>query len=174
MNTQGQAVDSAGRIHALMWHRDSGKPQAAGEVWDTVGSSYFHYWRDDSGTWQRSVIPSKPGAPIGCRPRLLFDKDDNAIAVYTLRSGRDAGTTGIYFNEADLVIATASAKSTWTDWTVAHVEPGPFVNEPLVDRYRLIERGVLSVMMQRSPAANLEATPIRVLDFQLGLEPGAR
>jgi hypothetical protein len=89
----GAGGGQRGAIHALMWHRDSGKPQAAGEVWDTVGSSYFHYWRDDSGTWQRSVIPSKPGAPIGCRPRLLFDKDDNAIAVYTLRSGRDAGTT---------------------------------------------------------------------------------
>ena len=170
MNTQGQAVDGAGRIHALMWHRDSAKPQAADAVWDAVGSSYFHYWRDQSGTWKRGAIPSESGAPIGCRPRLVFDKDDNAVAVYTLRSGHSAGTTDIYFNEGDLVIATASAKSKWTDWKVVHVETGPFVNEPPVDRPGLSERGVLTVMMQRSPAADLEATPIRTMDYKVGAQ----
>ena len=39
------------------------------------------------------------------------------------------------FVTGDLVIATAAAKSKWTDWRTIHVEKGSFLNEMLGDRY---------------------------------------
>ena len=101
----------------------------------------------------------------GSRPRLLVDKDDNAIAVYTVRTGRDIGSNKLYLKDGKLIVVAASKASGWADWKIVASEGGPFVNEPLVDYQRFAEDGVLSVMMQTSPTSSLEATPIRVFDF---------
>ena len=73
--------------------------------------------------------------------------------------------TRLFFLAGDLVIATATANSTWTDWRTIHVEKGSFLNEMLGDRYRWKQEGMLSVMVQESPTEAHEATPLRILDF---------
>ena len=62
-------------------------------------------------------------------------------------------------------IAAAGAESKWTDWKVAHVEKGPFLNEFLGDRYRRKQEGILSVMAQEAPDKVHQPTPLRILDF---------
>ena len=162
MNEQTQAVDSAGRLHVVMWHLDPAKADPTDKrTWQPDRSSYFHYWREADGTWKSNIIPGD----VGNRPQLAFDKKDNAYVVYTLPTGPDAKTKGIYFAHGRLVIATATAADHWADWTVHDAAPGPFGTEPLLDNPLLLETGVLSVFMQDSPEADLTPTAIHALDF---------
>ena len=159
MNTQGQAVDSAGRVHLLMYHLDANKPgAAAGRPWQLANCSYFHHWRDTDGTWHSAALPM----PVGTRPQIVFDKADNAYAVFA-----NGPSQGIYGNDRDLVLATATAATKWSDWKVLTTVPGPFHTEPLMDRARVNSDGVLSVVMQESPKKDLEPTRLRVIDFAL-------
>jgi hypothetical protein len=91
--------------------------------------------------------------------------------MYTIDSGAagaaSAASAGLYFVNGKLVIACATAASGWTDWQRVYVSDGPYLSEVLDDPYRLRADGVLSVMMQSSPAAPGEATPLHVLDFRL-------
>jgi hypothetical protein len=166
MNTHGQAVDSQGRIHVVMWHT-SAKIVTSGE---TISSSrwgppldrrYFHYWRDKKGTWYQRVLPG----PAGNRAKLFIDTNNNTYLIYNAPQNFSKMDQDIFFVGGDLTIAAASAKSLWTDWQKIHVEPGPFVNEMLGDFYRWEKEGILSVMVQESPKESHESTALRIIDF---------
>ncbi len=155
MNTHGQAVDSKGRIHAVMWHCTEETLRAEGSKpgehrWGVDNAKrYHHYWCDEDRSWQHRELPWISGS----RPKLFIDRMDNAFLVYE--------------KEENLEIAAASAKSVYTDWRVIHIEQGPFVNEMLGDPFRWEQEGILSVMVQVSPEQPSEPTPLHVLDFQL-------
>ncbi|MBN2307655.1 MAG: BNR repeat-containing protein [Candidatus Hydrogenedentes bacterium] len=158
MNTHGQAVDSHGRVHVVMWHCTDETLEAAASTpgddrWGPPEARrYHHYWRDTDGTWQHRELPWVAGN----RPKVFLDKADNALLIYTA--------------DGNLNIAAATAASQWTDWRVVHVEEGPFVNEMLGDPYRWRQEGVLSVMAQDMPAEPHAPTPLRILDFIVGVE----
>jgi hypothetical protein len=162
----GQVIDSRGRPHEIVWHiPDDMKPppfEHSWEVWGRDVACYHHYWRDDSGAWHRNILPT----PVGNRAKILLDPDDNAYAIYMLNR-TDKSDWQIYFTHGELVIATASARSSWTDWKVIHRESGPFLNEPLFDDTRWETDGVLSVLAQDSPEKPHDATPLRILDFRI-------
>ena len=153
MNTHGQAVDSHGRIHVVMWHCTDESLQVAGSSpgehrWGPPEARrYHHYWRDADSAWHHRELPWVPGN----RPKVFVDKEDNAFLIYAANG--------------DLVIAAATAASKWTDWAVVHVEKGPFVNEMLGDPYRWRQEGILSVLVQESPENPHDPTPLRILDF---------
>jgi hypothetical protein len=159
MNTHGQAVDSEGRIHVVMWHCSVESLAAAnsrpGEHrWGPPEARrYHHYWRDKDGKWERRELPGVAGN----RPKLFVDKNDNVYLVFR--------NNDLFVQSGDLVIATATAASRWTDWKVIHTEKGPFVNEMLADPYRWKMNGILSVMVQGAPEKANEATSLRILDF---------
>ena len=71
----------------------------------------------------------------------------------------------VSYSHGDLVIAGATARSKWTDWTILHAEPGPFLREMLGDPYRWQQERVLSIMVQEMPSKPREPTALRVLDF---------
>lgn len=154
MNTQGQAVDSKGRVHAVMWHCTEETLRAEGSKpgehrWGVDNAKrYHHYWCDEDRSWQHRELPWISGS----RPKLFLDRMDNAFMVYE--------------KEENLEIAAASAKSLYTDWRVIHIEQGPFVNEMLGDPFRWEQEGILSVLVQVSPEQASEPTPLHVLDFQ--------
>jgi hypothetical protein len=165
MNQQHQAVDSTGKVHALTWHRDPAKTAAPTTPWQPGESSYYHYWRDDLGNWHQSKIPSA----VGQRPKIFFDTNDNAIAVY---QANGAFTSGVYITSGDLVIAAASKESNWTDWKVLLTKDGGYVSEAQADRDMLKLHGVLSVVMQESPTTTgQEAKPIHAIDYSINLSP---
>jgi hypothetical protein len=155
MNTHGQAVDSKGRIHAVMWHCTEETLRAEGSKpgehrWGLDSAHrYHHYWRDEEGSWQHRELPWVSGS----RPKLFIDEKDNTYLLYE--------------KEGNLEIAAASTKTGYSDWSVVHVEQGPFVNEMLGDPYRWTQEGILSVMVQDSPENPSEPTPLRILDFQI-------
>ena len=162
MNTHGQAVDSKGRIHTVMWHCTEESLKTAGSApgetrWGPPGTQrYHHYWRDGKGVWQHRELP---GA-VGKRPKILMDEADNAFLI--LRGN------GQFSHAGALVIAAASAASEWTDWQVIHVEKGPFGNEMLADTSRWKKEGVLSVMAQEAPDQPHQPTALYILDFAFG------
>lgn len=155
MNTHGQAVDSKGRIHAVVWHCTEETLRAEGSKpgehrWGVDNAHrYHHYWRDEEGSWQHRELPWVSGT----RPKLFIDEKDNTYLVYE--------------KEGNLEIAAASKKAGYTDWKVIHIEQGPFVNEMLGDPYRWKQEGILSVMVQESPENANEPTPLHILDFHI-------
>ena len=158
INEQAQAVDSAGRMHVLMYRLDpaKGTQKPGGPVWRTEDSTYAHNWRDAGGVWHESRVP----AVVGTRPKLAFDRADNAYAVFG-----SSATPGIRAIDRQLVVATASKASNWTDWKVVYTLPGAAIGEPLLDASRMQTDGVLSVFLQDSPKKERETTAIRVVDF---------
>jgi len=169
MNTHGQAVDSQGRIHAVMWHCTDDSLRAAGARpgqyrWGPPEASRYHdYWRDKNGDWRHTELPGRAGN----RPKLFLDKDDNAYLIYGTRRNSAKLAGGPLHAQGNLTIAAATAESKWRDWQVIHTEEGPFVNEMLGDTHRWRKEAVLSVMVQQSPAKPHEPTPLRILDFAL-------
>ena len=167
MNTHGQAIDSQGRVHVVMWHCTDQSLQAAGSGpgehrWGPPGARrYHHYWRSADGTWQHRELPWVAGN----RPKIFMDSNDNAYLIYAVRHEFANRENDVILLAGDLAIASATAESEWTDWRVIHVEKGPFVNEMIGDRYRWKQEGVLSVMVQQSPQEAHQATPLRILDF---------
>jgi hypothetical protein len=161
MNQETQAVDSKGRIHCVMWHR---RDDAAydSQPWNPTLAAYFHYWRDDAGKWQRSMIPS----PVGNRPKMFFDRSDNAYAVFMINRNPADRQANLYFLDGELRIAAATAASQWTDWKIIYQDPGHYMNEPLIDLPRLQQTGLLSILVQDTAATPRESTPLRILDFK--------
>lgn len=168
MNTHGQAVDSRGRVHVVMWHCTDETLAAAGskpgeQRWGPPAARrYHHYWRDTDGVWHHREMPWLAGN----RPKVFLDSDDNAYLIYGTRNESEKLADDVILLEGDLVIARASAKSKWTDWRVIHVERGPFLSDMLADRYRWQNENVLSVMVQDSPKEYHQPTPLRILDFK--------
>ena len=169
MNTHGQAVDSKGRVHVVMWHCTDQSLRAAssrpGEHrWGPPQARrYHHYWRAGDGRWHHRELP-----PVaGNRPKIFMDKSDNAYVIYGTRRRSAKLADGHLHAAGDLVIAAAKAASQWQDWKVIHVERGPFVNEMLGDNHRWAAEGVLSVIVQQSPERAHQPTPLRLLDFTL-------
>lgn len=171
MNTHGQAVDSKGRIHVVVWHCTDESLRAAGskpgdERWGPPEARrYHHYWRDSDARWRHTELPWVAGN----RPKVFLDRKDNAVLIYATRQPSSTLVRDVIVSAGDLVIAVASSRSSWTDWRVAHVEKGPFLNDMLGDPYRWRRDGILSVLVQESPQHVHEATALRILDFAVNL-----
>ncbi len=167
MNTHGQAVDSKGRIHVVMWHCSDDSLRAAGAEpgehrWGPPAARrYHHYWRSTPGDWRHRELPWVAGN----RPKVFIDPHDNVYVIYATRDSAAVLANGRLRRTGDLAIAAATAATQWTDWTVVHREKGPFGNEMLGDPNRWKKEGVLSVMVQQSPKKEHEPTPLRILDF---------
>ncbi len=162
MNTHGQAVDSLGRIHVVMWHSTDQSLRAAGSKpgehrWGLPQSRrYHHYWRDADAVWHHTELPGVAGT----RPKLFMDNENNAYLICS-----NAWTRKIFSTKGDLMILGATAKANWEDWKTLHAEKGPFINEMLGDYYRWKRDKILSVMVQESPKEAHEPTRLRILDF---------
>ena len=164
MNTHGQAVDSQGRVHVVMWHCTDASLRAAGSTpgqhrWGPrQARRNHHYWRDRKGRWHHAELPGIAGT----RAKIVMDAEDNAYVIYS-----DSWSRGIFMPEGKLTIAAGTSKSGWKDWKTVYVGKGAFVNEMLIDPSRWKRDGILSVLAQDSPKKAHEATPLRILDFTL-------
>lgn len=143
VNQEAQAADPQGRIHVLI-RTDS---TIAG---GTRKPFHTHFWRGEDGKWTRVNTRIPSGSPTGDRGKILFDKEGNA---YALLPG--------------FRIASASAARKWTDWKLTYVGNSTMrTMEPLYDKARLAEEGVLSVFWQEITTTG--AATLRIQDFRLG------
>jgi len=169
MNTHGQAIDSEGRTHVVMWHCTDETIEKAGSKpgefrWGPPEARrYHHYWRTKKGKWEHFELPMIAGN----RPKIFIDKDDNAILIYGAMQKSATLDHEIYSPQAVLTIAAASYATKWTDWHIIHEEEGSFLNEMLGDFYRWKSDGILSIMVQETPKEKGAPSPLRILDFTL-------
>ena len=147
VNQEAQATDPQGRIHAFI-RTDSTVSGGTKKPFHT------HFWRDESGKWTRINTRIPSGSPTGDRSKILFDRDGNAFALLP-----------------GFRIASASAAQKWTDWKITYTGNSTMrTMEPLFDRARLAEEGVLSVYWQEITTTG-KAT-LRIQDFRLGSVTG--
>jgi len=174
-NTFGQAVDSQGRIHAVIRHSTeetlkSSKLNKMYAFGPPDAGRHHHYWRDKQGIWHHTELP---WIVLDGRPKLFIDADDNAYLIYQdvicgfTRNQEQGWFLGINYSAGNLVIAGATAAGKWTDWKVIHTERGPFVNEMVGDNLRWQNDGILSVMVQEAPKVPHDPTALRIVDFSL-------
>jgi len=175
----GQYMDSKSCPHIIVWHvPDTTVPRVIDNVrhvWRREQALHHHYWRDNDGEWHLNILPGS----VGRRPKILLDKYDNAYAIYMVNS-TDEYKYNLYFRKGDLVIASASADSRWTDWKVIHRESGPFFNEVLFDKERWQSDEILSIFVQITPELPylytpslddrtinriVEPTPLKVMEY---------
>jgi len=155
VNNMTQAVDSQGRIHVLASHIPPDAPEQESQAACRELDKYFYYWREEGGKWNRVELPF-----CGDRPKMLMDTNDNTYLVF---SG-DPLTAEV---EDDFQIAAATASSNWSDWKIIHLEKGPFTGgEPLLDRYRWRDEGILSVYIQEAPKQKGTPSPLHIIDFK--------
>ena len=167
MNTHGQAIDSKGRVHVVMYHcteltiKEAGSEPGEFRWGPQEAKRYHHYWRDTNGEWNHYELEWE----IGNRPKIFTDKQDNLILIYGGNPYKSRDGQNREDERQDLIIAMATAEHTWKDWKRVHSVEGPFINEVLGDKYRWQSKGVLSVILQDAPKAPKEPSALKVLDL---------
>ena len=171
MNDQGQTIDSKNRVHVVMYHcteetiTKAGSSLGASRWGPDEAKRYHHYWRDTTGNWHHFEMNLK----VGNRPKVFTDKHDNLIMIY---AGNIIGGKKSYnLNKRDLIIATATAKNNWKDWSITHVVKGPFINDMLGDFYRWKNERVLSIMVQNVPKGKRKQSNLKVVDLTFDYKP---
>lgn len=154
INQQAQTLDSAGRMHILMYHRKSDAPafRPGDSVWDTAVTAYHHYVRDPkTGQWTTHALPGK----VGSRPKIACDASGNAFAVYS--------------QGQDLVVQMATAASGYSNWRAVISDETGYACEPHIDAARLTLGGVLSIFAQRSTpeSSSPSGTALEVLEVPI-------
>jgi hypothetical protein len=174
INQQAQCVDTDGRVHVLMLHRreDPGYeyPNITTAAYSTVGTAYYHYFREPAtGAWTQRRIPVDD-YPVGSRPKIGFDTNGNAFAVFVSYTTTAVVTPG--YSNGKLVIAGATKAAAYNDWAILHAMDMAFAGEPLLDQGRLLADNILSVYLQEHSAASANVgTPLHVYDFAVNVAP---
>lgn len=164
MNQQTQTVDGDGRVHVVMWHKTDAAAPVTG--FTTAPAAYFHYYRDPtSGVWTRTELPTSRA--VGSRPDMAYDNDGNLYVAYVSPGPGDGVGVLNYYTEGDLIVATASKASAYSDWTIVNTDTRDFSGEPHIDQTRLLQSGVISVVMQENNDAvtTRTGTPLHVLEY---------
>jgi hypothetical protein len=166
-------VDNDGRVHILALHRrvEPGYewiPSESGDQFSTAKTAYYHYFRDPvTHVWSQRRIPPSV-FPVGSRPAVGFDAQGNLYGVFL---SYPAGTDVVpgYLN-GQLVIASASKASQYTDWEIVQALTVDFNGEPRIDQARLLADNILSVFIQENSATTtVVGTPLHVLDFAVNV-----
>lgn len=144
INQEHMTVDNQGNVHVLLSHMPDSQPDDSNFTNARTKSSYFHYWRDNKGNWQRNSL-SLPSIQ-NFRGKLAASNSGNLYAVLP-----------------DLRIASASYETKWTDWKLISNEySGKFFSDPLIDTNRLKIENKLSIIYPEKNSPN-----IHYLDYSL-------
>ncbi len=172
MNQQTQTADNFGGVHMVMWHKTDDAPKQTG--FTTTPAAYYHYFRDPATSqWTRNSLPTLRAdgvtpLVVGSRPDMAYDGDGNLYAVFTSPGpGDGVGVAANYYAEGDLIVATASRAFGYNDWTIVATDARDWVGEAHIDQARLLQNGVLSIIMQENSDAvtTVTSTPMHVLEY---------
>lgn len=153
MNQVTQTVGADGRVHAVMWHQP---PDAEAGSRAQASWRYYHYWRDGEH-WQGRQLPF-----VGRKPSVHVDAAGDLWLVFN--RGDSAEYHGVDPG-GKLTIAKATSAADWSDWRIVWESERQFAGEPRVDAARWSTGGVLSVYVQRLPAAPGAASALHAIDF---------
>ncbi|TWT79327.1 hypothetical protein CA13_07260 [Planctomycetes bacterium CA13] len=162
INQQGQAVDNDGGVHALMYHRRQ-EPGFEWQIGDGLffkgDSAYFHHYRDPvTGQWTESMLPTD--RPVGSRPSIGFDGENNLYAAYVSRAGGNDILT--------IAMAEKMMSSGYMDWKIVLEDHRDWAGTPLLDQTRLLDDGIISIYLQQDTSlAGRTGTNLHVLEFAI-------
>lgn len=162
MNQCGQTVDSAGRVHVLMYQmtEKTFAESARQSPWGPpVARRYIHSWRSAEGEWKQNELPG----PVGTRPKVVADPEGNLYAIAVVPETGKPFERGLYLSRGQLVVYRATVAKQWKDWEVIHREPGPFLTEPVIDLPLWRKEGLLSLFVQDSGESS---SPLRLYTFR--------
>jgi hypothetical protein len=168
-NQQSQTVDSDNRVHALMYHRrdEPGFEWTAADGMDLIkaDAAYYHYYRDpESHDWTKRRLPVEQ--PVGSRPEIAYDSEGNVYAAFV---SPGPGDPLAVHSSGRLVIAGASKATNYSNWSILHIDDRSFIGEPMIDRTRLRDDGVLSIFLQENSSITTNTgTPLHLLEFTAG------
>ncbi|EKM51248.1 uncharacterized protein PHACADRAFT_213112 [Phanerochaete carnosa HHB-10118-sp] len=152
LNQEAQTIDNEGRIHVLNRENTTGV-----ERW-------YHYWRSTTAAWIRTPLPPSSelysvnnitGTPtvIGKRGKLVVPPSGPSSGMLFAILPSNAP------NSSALSVLASTAAGHFRDWLVLWEVPSGCVAEPLFDRTRLREDGVLSLYL-------VNGTEVQVADFE--------
>lgn len=156
LNQQGQIVDRDGTVHVVMHHRPKGPTYTDSPFSDRPGSDYHHYYRDPStGDWTANRFPS--GISVGSRPRIGVDDFGHLFGAYT-------------HNDDLVIVGSERVAGGYSDWRVLHRDRSRnFEGTPQLDTRRLLEDGVLSLLIQEEATnpsqTEPSGTPLHVREY---------
>ncbi|KAH7151326.1 Endonuclease/exonuclease/phosphatase [Fusarium sp. MPI-SDFR-AT-0072] len=155
VNQEGQLIDTKGRFHILMRDLLSGEHQ------------YQHYLRKADGTWTKNAInPAGLNGPDLYDPRGKLAGDASGEYLFGILPDPVKQSTGIY-------VATASKD--FKDWKSLAEIPNTST-EPLFDKTRLHESGILSVFVRQAggfPDRKLQALIQKQMENAIALSKPA-
>lgn len=163
VNQEGQLADAEGRFHILMRDVLSGE------------HLYQHFLRDTDGRLScSSRLTSPTNANLGTWTKNAINPSDlNGPDLYDPRGKLAGDATGEYLFgllpdpvEQSTRIYVATASKSFKDWEFVAEIPNTST-EPLFDRNRLHESGVLSVFVRQAGA--FPDRKLQVWDFELDI-----
>ncbi|VDB84608.1 unnamed protein product [Peniophora sp. CBMAI 1063] len=152
LNQEAQAVDNQDRIHVLNRENTTGTEQ------------WYHYWRSTRSYWTRTPLPlDLPSINNVTNTPTVIGKRGKLVPV-TSSSGGGSTLLAILpdnaANSTGLSILASTDAGRFRDWEVVWEVQEGCGWEPLVDRYRLGEDGVLSLYL-------VNGTDVVVADLDL-------
>jgi hypothetical protein len=173
INQQAQCVDNDGRVHVLALHRrvEPGYEWISSESnnqFSTAKTAYYHYFRDPAtGVWSQRQIPPTVYA-VGSRPTIGFDAQGNVYGVFLSYPVGSDVVPG--YRNGQLIVASASKASQYSDWEIVQALPLDLNGEPRIDQPHLLANNILSVFIQENSATTtVVGTPLHVIDFVVGV-----
>jgi len=130
-------VDDQRRVHTVQRHNSIKGVPG--------GMGYYHHWRDANGTWHSRAMGFDGG-----RGKIVADRNGDAMFVY--KGG---------------FIATATARSAYSDWRMVLKPDRNYLTEPIYDLPRWRAENVLSVYIQERAGFPGLPSALRVVDFKL-------
>lgn len=146
INNGGQTVDHLNQPHLIARHRIQPVELETPKYANSSDGSYFHYWRDTTGTWHQQRIPF-----FASRTKIYSDAYGNLYLPYG--SNR-------------LRLLVAEAANNWANWTqIFQALPTTQRNEHHADRNRLMQHGILSVVSHEFDGTITDG-PMHVTDLK--------
>ncbi|KAI2641021.1 hypothetical protein GGS21DRAFT_547353 [Xylaria nigripes] len=143
INQEAQAVDGEGGVHVL--NRD---------CMDGGAQRWKHYYLAPYGEWTQRALPHVDGVFGGKRGQLAVSRDGDLYFVLP------------HHENSVLTILRASRASQYAEYELVWREDGFLPTEPLLDKVRLANDNILSVLARASTEPE-DDVHVVVLDFQL-------
>jgi hypothetical protein len=141
INQESQAVDSNGVVHVLASQLPASAASQSNFTTARNTAVLVHYYRDTSGVWHQI---SSPFLERSARSDIGVDSSNN---IYTV--GGDSTTHKLH-------IATASAASGWTDWTLKSTSSAIYFSDALIDHPQLSAGNRLTIFIPEYGGAAID------------------
>lgn len=147
LNNQAQTVDGRGRVHTVMYRKETPTPGVISYA-PNSNRRFVHHWRDFDGTWHSRLLDVN-----GNRPKMVSDTHGNLLLVTRVNGSND------------LRVDFATPEADYQDWRRVFAWNQNIGSEVAIDFALWRSAGVLSILTQGRPARWGQPSPVVVYDL---------